>query len=74
MEENKEVLKACHPLSDRSLERLMDVIQVIQKRKKIKNIEQLENEYKVLVSPSQKVQLKGPDNITENWGDRVIKK
>lgn len=72
VEENTEVLKACRILSDKSMDRLLKVTKVIQK-KKFRNIEQLAQEYVMLIDPTQKVKLKGPDNITENWGDRLRK-
>ncbi len=72
IEENTQVLKASHPLSDKTAERLAKVVKTIQTPYQSNINPALIQEYDLLVNPTQNIKPQGPNNLTENWGDRII--
>lgn len=71
IEENTEVLQASKPLSDKSLERLSKVIQVVQKPYISRGIKKTATEYEQLVQRNYLVSSVRSDCITENWATRI---
>lgn len=71
IEENTEVLQASKPLSDKSLERLSKVIQVVQKPSFSRGIKKTAAEYEKFVQKKYPATFAKPDDMTENWAARA---
>ena len=66
LDECEEVLKACHPLSDKGLKRLEKVFRIVNKSYTVGDVKAQQKYYDTLVKKSKECAQKGVDH-TENW-------